>query len=627
MAEAEQDEAESAGERDDDISMVPAKPNEHVTGSLERFFSLRYPPEFAILLTGKWGAGKTYLVNSIVAEAAGKGRRLLSVSMYGLSSRREIDEAIALARYPWLATERTSRRPSPRDIVGMPHGSEDRGVPVGVPSADGYIFDDIERSSMPITDVLGYINRLVERDGRKVVIVANEDKIFERADGKDFQLSKEKVIGRTLTVRPDFGAAYDAFLAALESDGARQFLEQAAGEVRAIYEQSRTGNLRVLQQTLWDFERVYGALDERHRASASAMNALMRLLFAMSFEFKAGNIEALDVRARSSRLYSGIFNDKEKPGKMRLAAAKYSGLTMNDMLLSDKLLGEILVDGIVDPAEVRQALDASSWFASADEPSWRTVWYSGERADEEIAGAVQVMMREFAARSYDVTGEMLHVFGQVLKLAKLGAIGWSLPQAVAECRAYVDDLRQAGKLEPPKLAVLDEVRHGSFAGLGFSGRETPEFGEIWAYLSDQRTAGQRDRFAEQATELLSLMRQDATEFVKRIASGGDTLEPLARLPILATLDPVTFAKALAELGPLQLREVMVGLSARYDLGTLKRELKDEMSWILAVRSALLQQAATAPIWTRQRIEESVLWALDDRLELEAPDDGGDGTNE
>ncbi len=613
MLEIDQDEAVLRDGRDDEISFVPANPNQHVTGYLERFFSLPYDPGFAMLLTGKWGAGKSHLVKSVVARAAEHGLRILSISMYGLSSRHEIDEAIALARYPWRATEGSDRKPRPGDVVGMPRGPVGGGALAGVPAAAGYIFDDIERSSMPIGDVLGYINRLVERDGRKVILVADEDRIVGRADGSDFEISKEKVVGRTLTVRPDFDAAYGAFLAALESDPARRFLEQAAGEVRAVYEQSRTGNLRLLQQTLWDFERVHDALDSRHLANAGAMNAMMRLLFAMSFEFKAGNIEALDVRARSTRQYSGIFNDAEKPGKLRLASAKYSGLTMHDTLLPDDLLGEILVDGIVDAARVREAFDASSWFPSVNEPSWRTVWYSGERCDGEIAAAAETLMREFTARTYDVTGELLHVFGQVLKLAGLGAIGWTLPQVVTECRAYVDDLRKQGRLEPPKLAVLDDVRHGSFAGLGFSGRESSEFREVWAYLDEQRVAGQRDQFADQATELLSVMREDATEFVKRIAISGGASEPLARLPVLATLDPAAFADDLAALEPLQLREVMVGLSARYDLGTLERELKEERPWILAVRSALLERAAAAPIWTRKRIEENVRWALDERL--------------
>lgn len=604
--------------RDDEISFVPANPNEHVTGFLERFFALPYDPGFAVLLTGKWGAGKSHLVKSVVAKAAAHGLRILSISMYGLSSRREIDEAIALARYPWRATEGSDRRPRPGDVVGIPREPVGTGNLAGLHAAAGYIFDDVERSSMPITDVLGYINRLVERDGRKVILVADEDRIAVRADGAEFEISKEKVVGRTLTVRPDFDAAYGAFLEALDSEPARQFLEQAAGEVRAVYEQSRTGNLRLLQQTLWDFERVHDALDGRHLANAGAMNAMMRLLFAMSFEFKAGNIDALDVRARSTRQYSGLFNDAKEPGRLRLASAKYSGLTMHDTLLPDDLLGDILVDGIVDHARVREAFDASSWFPSEDEPSWRTVWYSGERGDEEIADAVEMLMEEFATRAYDVTGELLHMFSQVLKLAGLGAIDWPLSQAVAECRAYVDDLRGQGRLEPPKLAVLDEVRHGSFAGLGFSGRDTPEFGEVWAYLNEQRAAAQRDRFSDQATELLSVMRADATEFVKRIASADYSAEPLARLPVLATVDPATFAEGLAALEPLQLREVMVGLSARYDLGTLERELKEEMPWILAVRSALLERAAASPIWTRQRIEESVRWALDDRLGVSAP---------
>ena len=39
------------------------------------------------------------------------------------------------------------------------------------------IFDDLERCSIPINDVLGYINKMVEHDKQKVIIVANEHEL------------------------------------------------------------------------------------------------------------------------------------------------------------------------------------------------------------------------------------------------------------------------------------------------------------------------------------------------------------------------------------------------------------------------------------------------------------------
>ena len=590
-----------------------SSPNAHVVAFLEQFFSLDHAPGYAVLLTGRWGAGKSHLVSSIVTGCASAGRRILPVSMYGLSNRREIDEAITLARFPWIVEGLGGRRPRVGEVVGAVAELAEPGPPFRPPMADGYVFDDVERSSMQLSDVLGYINRLVERDGRKVVVVADEVRLQGRHDGDAFRLSKEKVIGRTLTVRPDFDAAFASFVAELKSPAARDLLLRHQDEVRGVYEQSGTGNLRLLRQTLWDYERVAAALEERHKANVGAMSALIRLLFSMSFEFKSGGIDPEDVAGRSNRLYSGIFNSNKEPGKLRLAAGKYGSLTMSDSILPDDVLGAILVDGLINATDVRRALDRSSWFPSGDEPAWMTVWHAIDRDDGKVAAAVEELMQQFERREFVATGEILHVFGLVLNLAAMDAIGWTLQEAAAQCRAYVDDMRATGRLEPPKLAILDDERHGSYAGLGFAGREHAQFNETWEYLNSERAAGERDRFAAQAGELLELMDGDATEFVRRIGGTGDSMAPFARLPVFAKLDPETFAEAVFRLPPDRLREVMIGLSGRYDLGKLDRELQEERPWITEVRAALLRLASAAPIWTRNRVEKVVRWTFDDRL--------------
>ena len=53
------------------------------------------------------------------------------------------------------------------------------------------VFEDVERSNIEITKLLGYVNNLVERDGVKVLLVANENEILNKAPEKfDFQFTK-----------------------------------------------------------------------------------------------------------------------------------------------------------------------------------------------------------------------------------------------------------------------------------------------------------------------------------------------------------------------------------------------------------------------------------------------------
>ena len=51
------------------------------------------------------------------------------------------------------------------------------------------VFDDFERASMSPVEVLAYINPLVEHDGCKVIILANEEKITNKLD---YEERKEK---------------------------------------------------------------------------------------------------------------------------------------------------------------------------------------------------------------------------------------------------------------------------------------------------------------------------------------------------------------------------------------------------------------------------------------------------
>ena len=53
------------------------------------------------------------------------------------------------------------------------------------------ILEDVERSNISVTSLLGYVNGLVERDGVKVLLVANENEILRKTERKmEFDFSK-----------------------------------------------------------------------------------------------------------------------------------------------------------------------------------------------------------------------------------------------------------------------------------------------------------------------------------------------------------------------------------------------------------------------------------------------------
>src|SRR4051794_25923255 len=88
-----------------------------------------------------------------------------------------------------------------------------------------------------------------------------------------------------------------------------------------------------------------------------------------------------------------------------------------------RFLVDILVNGIVDEAEIRAALDQSTYFVSGqDEPAWRTVWQAFERTDDEFHAAYERMEEQFATHNFVRAGEILQVFGLRLWLVERGIL-------------------------------------------------------------------------------------------------------------------------------------------------------------------------------------------------------------
>lgn len=57
------------------------------------------------------------------------------------------------------------------------------------------IFEDVERSGIDLIEFLGYVNNLVEIDGIKVLLVANEKELLKNEKREKYNLVKEKTIG------------------------------------------------------------------------------------------------------------------------------------------------------------------------------------------------------------------------------------------------------------------------------------------------------------------------------------------------------------------------------------------------------------------------------------------------
>jgi hypothetical protein len=594
----------------------PHDPNQHIYEYLRYYTDFPEPQKYAVLIDGPWGVGKTYLVNRFLKSRSDEQKQKFAyISLFGLKSTKDIDDALYAQAHPLLASKKAQVASRVIKTLLKHKGIDIDGqfdVQTFLANTDFalYVFDDLERSNMDVNEVLGYINEFVEHDGCKVILLANEKEI-DKSDA--YRLRREKIVGKTLRVHSTFHEALEQFLSHIADQELKAFLSSQRDEIAHLYTASTTDNLRVLQQTIWDFERLYGACSEAHRGNTPAMAALLRLFFPLSFEFKTGRMDSTQLLNRATGLISLLMDqdDSEEGSFWKVLRDRYVGVDLLDGVLSSEVVESILAKGHVPIEAIRLCLDESPFFASERaEPSWQTVWHFYERTDESFKTALTDMEAKFGRQEYTRYGEILHVFGLRLWLASERMISPHREEALQQCKAYVDALKASGKLAPMTTRFDAGDRHEESGGLGYHENDRPDFQELARYLNEQSVSVFNESLPAQADNLLKLMNSNLDQFASQISNPYvEEGESFYNTPILAAMDPAAFIDALDSQAPYQQKRALLSFSARYAHGRLSRDLPSEVAWLRSVK-ALLEETEGRSVFTQKRRTKFVEWFID-----------------
>ncbi len=251
----------------------------------------------ALLVTGKWGCGKTFTLKRVRDSYNEKGDAVIAmVSLFGIDSTellaKKVKETVFFAQTSKTKekSQRTIRRLKQNITTALSAFQEYSNIIKGVNAALSInfydwvsvekevvqyskdlkkndpiklplvlIFDDLERCSIDIQDLLGSINDYVENRGIKTIIVADEDKIND----KKYTEFKEKVICRTIKLSPDFSKIVDSIISSYKESepGYEQFLTDNKEIIVSVFKESGFQNLRTVKSIMIDFERVYRACE------------------------------------------------------------------------------------------------------------------------------------------------------------------------------------------------------------------------------------------------------------------------------------------------------------------------------------------------------------------------------
>lgn len=236
---------------------------------LESYVQMSPSPDYAILLCGKWGCGKTWLIrdifkpptNSITpppkAEGYNSAPEVIYVSLFEKATLSEVSKDVFIQLHPVLSNKYLNSILKSLDVNIPASNQLNISINLGdilncfssIESSDNkeflFIFDDFERSKIKPILLLGYFNRLLLTKKARIVCIAN----IEEIDDKDFlEKYNEKVFGAKIEFN---GASFNdiweknsSFLP--NSDRFKRSIEQTWDD----YEQYHNRNCRTLIRLL-----------------------------------------------------------------------------------------------------------------------------------------------------------------------------------------------------------------------------------------------------------------------------------------------------------------------------------------------------------------------------------------
>lgn len=233
--------------------------------------------DYAIMLNGKWGCGKTYFVKNDLIDHIQKqdNREVIYISLFGITTIDELYNNISLHLVNIKANEYAQRKRAEikTDVeIKKINTSESNSISFWagmlnksfnlLPKSKTlkkltsdinsnvinfnkyvFIFDDLERNSLGYGKLLGFFDKIADQNNLKAILVCDENKI----KNKHYKKFKEKVVGLTVEYNSNMDSEFDNIVECYVKDQqCKKCLYEYKYHLLGIFKNANSCNLRTL---------------------------------------------------------------------------------------------------------------------------------------------------------------------------------------------------------------------------------------------------------------------------------------------------------------------------------------------------------------------------------------------
>ncbi|WP_397452103.1 P-loop NTPase fold protein [Pseudomonas sp. NA-150] len=560
--------------------------------------------EFAVMLNAPWGAGKTHFIENYLKGRSDRIDQVqkpcyLYASLYGVTSTSAINDQFFAQIHPQLSSKASRVIGSVAahwvDKISGTKNS-DQLVRDMLLKLEGkvLVIDDLERCSMKIADVLGFINTFVEHEGLKVIILVNEADIpsDQRAV---YDRQKEKLVGKTLEVKSDPEEVLLKLSERFSLEPVKQTVAREKSSLLDTFCASGKLNFRNLRAILADYERLVEAVDVRLRDKPDALKQLLLYMVATGSEFRSGALSGEAFKSLPSThiarvsLYAGTTTKTPSEQMFSELSNRYPEVNWADPIVSPKHLAELYSAGVINVEEINKGLgEHPAVVGHANIPAWRLLWNWNQLPKTEYIKAKKELQAQLADHKLIHPGLILHVAGIAISLREYGdqILGEGV-EPEAYFNEYVATLVEQNALTSNRGPFgFDSM---AALGLGYSSANSPEFKAIYEIVKQAADGVERRQ-----------MKTVACSYVARLESNPDSYSSLyefgvqekkyGNAPFLHHIDVADFSRLLI-VDSCSNDHLFASLIKRFEHNYQRGSpLQDEYDWLGEMKSHLLVMA-------------------------------------
>ena len=596
--------------------------NKNARDLIEYYCSMEVAPEYALLVKGFWGCGKSHLVEDVISKmkSANSDLKFLRVSLYGIRDITDIEAKFFEQLNPILSSKKMIfagqiakgilKGALKIDLDG--DGKADASANISVPEINLakyltdtknciLVFDDLERCSMDIQVTLGYINYFVEKDGYKVVLIADESKLiaFSNPDSKSqikYQKIKEKLIGKTIEVKPDVEGVFDYFVKNLISLANQKALAKYKAVIISTFIHSGYNNLRSLRKCFLDLELWFSKLDADIRDKEELMEHFLTLFIAVSMEVHAGSLLTDNVGNFFGYDYQWNDNSEREVNpdeKNKKSLQDKYPINFYDSIIDISIWKEFFESSCTNFVQINAEFRTSKYFAFEQTPNWKKLWYFYNLDDHEFTKLQALVITDFNNREYHNLCVLKHVAGMFLLQSQYELLNKTPQDIVKDVEDYLYDIKELSLFEITDDQLESLNGFGSYQGLGYTCREHPEFHLISKCINDYVVNANEKITQVDSVKLIQIMNSDPKQFIL-FFEWSDKQKHYKNKPILQFIKPDEFLNAFLNLPNETKRQFIPIIKDRLNQVLGKDdELYPEFEWFKLFKEQLEGHLKTA----------------------------------